>query len=204
MRVLIALSALALAACSPEPAKTAEAPPPPPPPPQMISEADAIALVDKIPAGILAKDPAAIVSLYADNAVLVDMQAPDLITTKQANLAATKGLTDGNPIHAAVNVRQVQILDADTFVVTEIVTVDLKPAAKVQSAVFRVTDVIEKKADGTWTIVNEHVSMMPTMPKTKLPVLVEWPKPADAAPAKPADAPAKTPAKPAETPAKPN
>jgi len=177
----------------------------------MISEADAIAFVDKIPVAILAKDPAALVSNYADNAVLVDMTAPDLITTKEANLAATKGLTDANPVHAAVHARQVQILDADTFVVTEIVSVDMKPAGKVQTSYLRVTDVVQKKGDA-WTIVNEHVSAMPTAPKGKLPVVKEWTpaaapaapaggaKPADAKPATPAPA---TPAKPA-TPPKPN
>jgi uncharacterized protein (TIGR02246 family) len=141
----------------------------------MISEEEAIAVVDKVPAGLVAKDAAGIVALYSDDAVLVDIAAPGLITTKEANLAATTDFVSGDITKAVVNERKVQILDADTFVVTEIVTVDMKPGGKAQQATVRVTDVVQKKADGSWTIVNEHVSAMPQMPKTPLPVVATFP-----------------------------
>src|SRR5689334_3731614 len=111
MRKFIALFGLALAACSPAPAPAPQAAAPPPEPPKLITEAEATALVDKIPAAMIANDPAAIVALYADDAVLVDPAAPDLITTKEANLEATKAFVGSGIAKAMVNVRKVQILD---------------------------------------------------------------------------------------------
>jgi len=51
----------------------------------------------------------------------------------------------------------------------------MKPGGKAQQATVRVTDVVQKKADGSWVIVNEHVSAMPQMPKTPLPVVATFP-----------------------------
>src|SRR6185503_840718 len=177
MRKFILLCGLAFAACSPTPAAPTQAAAPPPEPPKMITEAEATALVDKIPAGMVANDPASIVALYADDAVLVDPGLPDLITTKEANMAATKDFVGSGITKAMVNVRKVQILDADTYVVTEIATVEMKPvgAAKPQQMTVRVTDVVQKKADGSWAIVNEHVSAMPQPPKMPLPVVATFP-----------------------------
>ena len=175
MRKLILLCGLAFAACSPTPAPTQAAAPPEPP--KMITEAEAIALVDKIPAGMVANDPASIVALYADDAVLVDPGLPELITSKEANLAATTDFVKAGITKAMVNERKVQVLDADTYVVTEIATVEMKPVgnAKPQQMTVRVTDVVQKKADGSWSIVNEHVSAMPAPPKAPLPVIVTFP-----------------------------
>ena len=110
MRALVALCGLALAACSPTPAPQAAATAPEPP--KMISEEEAIAVVDKVPAGLVAKDAAGIVALYSDDAVLVDIAAPGLITTKEANLAATTEFVSSDITKAVVNERKVQVLDA--------------------------------------------------------------------------------------------
>ncbi len=191
MRKSLLLSALFVAGCSAECPKVAEAPPPAPPP-QMISETDAAAILDKVPEALIAKDAAGAVGLYADNAVLVDIQAPELITTREANLAATNGFLSANVSKLTLNERKIQVLDADTFVATQIVTGDMMPAKKAIQQTIRITDVAQKGADGTWKIVSEHVSAMPTPPKTKLPVVKEWTPPA----ATPAPAAPATPAKP--------
>jgi uncharacterized protein (TIGR02246 family) len=158
-----------------------------------ISEADAAAFVDKLPQGLIAKDAAGMAALYTDNAVLVDFASPDLITTREANLKAITELVGSNITKATVHERKVQVLDADDFIVTEIVSIEMKPGAKAMTAVARVTDLVHKGADGKWLIVNEHFSAMPTAPKGKLPVVVSYPA---------AAAPAATPAA-AATPAKP-
>jgi ketosteroid isomerase-like protein len=213
MRRSLLLSALFVAGCSAECPKVAEAPPPPPP--QMISEADAAAFIDKVPAALMAKDIAGGVALYTDNAVLLDISAPEVITTKEGNTAATNDFMKANVSKMTLNERHIQVLDADTFVSTQIVTADMAPAKKPIQQIIRITDVAQKGADGNWKIVEEHLSAMPTPPKAKLPVVKEWTppaaapaapaapggaKPADAKPATPAPA---TPAKPA-TPSKPN
>ena len=219
MRRSLLLSALFVAGCSAECPKVAEAPPPPAP--KMISEADAAAMLDKVPMALMAKDVAGGVAQYADNAVMLDISAPEVITTKEGNTAATNDFLKANVSKMTLNQRNIQVLDADNFVATQIVTVDMAPAKKPIQQIIRVTDVAHKGADGSWKFVEEHLSAMPTPPKAKLPVVKEYTapaatpaapaapaggakpadaKPADAKPATPAPA---TPAKPA-TPPKPN
>jgi len=173
MRAWIAVAALALAACAPQAAKHAAVTPPAP---KLITEAEALAVIDTRRPLMIARDVAGIVALYADNAVLVDMTAPDLITTKAGNVAATASFVDKGIAKLMINVRQVQILDANTFVSTEIATVEMKPGLKPAGGTARVTDVYQKQANGSWLIANEHVSLMPSPPKTPLPVIVSFPK----------------------------
>jgi ketosteroid isomerase-like protein len=107
--------------------------------------------------------------------VLVEMTAPDLIATKAGNLAATASFVDKGIAKLTINVRRVQILDADTFVSTEIATVEMKPGVKPAGGTASVTDVYHKQANGSWLIVNEHVSLT-APPTTPLPVIVSFPK----------------------------
>lgn len=200
MRRFLLLSVIAAAACSPEAPKPAvtEAPKPVVEAPKPPTEAEALAVANAIEPLMLAKDAPGIVALYADTAVLVDPMAPELITTKEANLAATKGLVDANVVKVTVHDRKVQVLDADTFVVTMIGSLDTKPPkGKAETMTMRVTDVYQKQADGKWLAVNEHVSAMPVKPKTPLPTLETYPPaPASPAPASPAPASASSTTKP--------
>lgn len=198
MRKSLLLSALFLAGCSAECPKQAAAPPMPAPQ-APISEADAAAFIDKVPAALIAKDVPGAIALYADNAVALDPMSPDVITTKEANTASTNGFLSGNVTKLTLNERHVQILDADTFIATQLVTIDMMPGKKAEQSMMRITDVVEKDGAGAWKIVNEHLSAMPAAPKAKLPVLKEWTPPAaPAAPASPTSAPAPAPAAPAK------
>lgn len=202
MRILLTVSLLALAGCSAECPKAAETAPPPAPP-APISQADAAAFVEKIPTGLIGNDIDGLMTLYADNAVLIDSGTNDVITTKAVNKSVTEGFTKAGFTKLMINNETIQVLDADNFVATSIVSGEMMQNKKPVTTYLRVTDVAHKGADGKWLIVNEHVSMMPNPVKTPLPVAKEFKPPAAApAPAKPADGkPADT--KPA-TPAKPN
>lgn len=167
MRSLLVSSGLLLAACSPTPAKEAEATAAPPP--TLITEAEATALFDKVPVSLIAGNAAAVVANYTGDAVLIDGGVNDLITDAAANLAVTEGfIKEMAPTKFEVNQQKVQILDADTFVSTVIATGEMKGGQK-QS--MRVTQVAQKQADGSWKVVNEHLSMMPQPVTTPLPVV---------------------------------
>lgn len=200
MRRFLLLSFVAAAACSPEAPKPAvtEAPKPVVEAPKPPTEAEALAVANALPPLMIAKDAPGVVALYADNAVLVDPMSPELVTTKEANLAATKGLIDMNMTKMIVHDRKVQVLDADTFVVTLIGSFVMQPPkGKAETMTMRVTDVYQKQADGKWLAVNEHVSAMPAKPKSPLPVIETFPPaPASPAPASPAPASASPAAKP--------
>src|SRR6185295_6234912 len=90
MRNLIVFCGLMLAACSPTTAPAKEAEAAPPPPPALISEADAIAFVDKVPSSLAAGDVAGAIGNYASDAILVDAGMNDLITDAATNQKATE------------------------------------------------------------------------------------------------------------------
>lgn len=169
MRYLILMAGLSLAACSPAPSETANAPAPAATP--MISEADAIAMLNKVPAALIAGDVEGAVGLFTPNAVLVDMSSNDLITTKEANLAATSEFLKAGVSKLLVNSQTAQVLDADTAVVTSIMTGEMSGGGTPSQMTFRVTDVLEKQADGKWLIVNEHASQAPQPVTEPLPVI---------------------------------
>ena len=56
--------------------------------------------------------------------------------------------------------RKIQLLDADTFVVSGVWNGTSKAKPENNGEV-RCTDVFQKGADGAWIIVNEHCSQMP-------------------------------------------
>jgi ketosteroid isomerase-like protein len=63
--------------------------------------------------------------------------------------------------HMSAPDRNIQLLDADTFIASG--TGDMTSSTgKVKQATMRFTDVYRRQADGKWLIVNEHVSMKPT------------------------------------------
>jgi len=105
-------------------------------------------------------DAAKIKALYAPGVVAFDFSAPDLVTERakfdeiQDGFAAAK-------FDAAEQVsRNVQILDADTFVMngTWNITSSATPA---NNSSVRCTDVFEKGEDGKWLIASEHCSPVP-------------------------------------------
>jgi uncharacterized protein (TIGR02246 family) len=171
MRMTLLVSSLVLlAACQPvETAKPAEAAAPPPAP-VLLTEAEALAIADKPPATLIAGDLPGVVALYTDDAVLVDVGLNKLITDKKTNETVTGEFMKMGPSKFAINEQKVQVLDADTFIVTIVATGTLKNGPPA-GMIYRVTDVFQKQGDGSWKIANEHLSMAPEAVKTPLPVI---------------------------------
>ncbi|KAF0179135.1 MAG: SgcJ/EcaC family oxidoreductase [Hyphomonadaceae bacterium] len=183
MKLLLAASALlALTACDKIGLSQKAEPAPEPPPIVLPTEAEGAALFDKLGAAVSAGDPAEVVKLYTPNAIVVSPGANDLIRTVEANLADTAAMVKDKPT-VTVNSRDVQVLDADTVVTTAVLTFDIKKNNRPTWFALRVTDVFQKQADGSWLVVNEHISPMPKPLAARLPALV------GAASAEQADAP---------------
>jgi hypothetical protein len=165
-KLLLSAAALALvAACSPPGAKTDEAPAAPPAP-VLLTEAEATAIADKLSASVASGDPVQILANYTPDAVAFSLLTNDLITTAEANKADTEAVLKLEP-KATLNARKVQVLDADTFVDSGVMTLDVKKAGKATWLVARYTDVYQKQADGSWKIVTEHMSPAPQVVKTR-------------------------------------
>jgi ketosteroid isomerase-like protein len=164
MRKTLLLCGLVLAACSPAgltPVAVTDtaAVATPPPAPVLISEADAAAIIEKIPALLVAGDANAAVATYTPDAVLIDAGFNELITDAKANLEATEDfIKEAAPTKFVIHQQKIQVLDADTFVASMIGTGEMKNG---QKQTYRVTQVAHRQADGSWKIVNEHLSGAP-------------------------------------------
>lgn len=198
-KVMLAATALvALAACNQLPgaaAPKAEAPaaaPAPVPP----TQADVDALYAKMDAAIKAKDVAGLTALYASGAVMID--AMENMPTKFDAATATPGIEAWLKTEPAVtpNAVETQILDADTFVSSGVITWDFKRNGRPTWVVQRYTDVWQKQSDGSWKIVSSHSSNAPKPVSARLPALAAAAAPApdtpplggvSAAPAAPAE-----------------
>jgi uncharacterized protein (TIGR02246 family) len=141
--------------------KQAAEAPPAAPAPVLPTEADIGALYDKLDAALKAKDAAAIAALYAPGGVMIDpmINAP----AKSDPATAVAGITEWLKTEPTftVNTAETQILDADTVVVSGVVTNDFKRNGRPTWVVQRYTDVWQKQADGQWLIVTSHVSNAP-------------------------------------------
>jgi len=171
LKLLLAASTmLALAACS-QPAPSAEAPPAPAPV-VLPTQADVDAVYAKLDAAVKAKDAAALAALYAPGSVSIGPM--DNPTAKFDAAAATAGITEwlkSEPAYTP-NSMETQILDADTFVVSGLVTMDFKRNGRPTWVLQRFTDVWQKQADGQWLIATSHTSNAPKPVPARLPPLV--------------------------------
>jgi ketosteroid isomerase-like protein len=145
----IAASCVLAAAC----AKEAE-------PAAAITEAEAAKLADAMVKGWESKDAATIKALYAPTVVAFDyafgpIEADRATFDKAQDVFAAAQIDSEEQIS-----RNIQILDADTFLVSGVWNGTSKAKPENNGQV-RCTDVFQKDAAGDWSIVNEHCSMMP-------------------------------------------
>ncbi len=152
-QILVAFSAIALAASACHKAADTAAPPP-------VSEADAAKIADATVAGWTSMDAAKIKALYGPSVVGFDYAIGPL-STDRVTWDRAQDIFAAAKIDGAVQVsRTIQILDSDVFVVSGVwdVTSSTMPAS---NGTVRCTDVYQKDANGHWPIVNEHCSAMP-------------------------------------------
>ena len=129
----------------------------------------AVAAVTEVEAGKLAdamvktwesKDAAKIKALYAPTVVAFDYAygplEEDLATFDKAQDVFAAAQIDSEEQIS----RKIQLLDADTFVVSGVWNGTSKAKPENNGQV-RCTDVFQKDAAGAWMIVNEHCSQMP-------------------------------------------
>jgi ketosteroid isomerase-like protein len=107
-------------------------------------------------------DTKKIMSPYLDGAVMIDSMAP----TPSADRAVQEKWTDGfaklKLDSHQVPDRRIQVLDARTMVASGTATFHSSAHPTPKPVVIRFTDVYQKQGDGSWKIVHEHLSDVPT------------------------------------------
>ena len=167
--LLAAVAALALVACQ-QPAPTAEAPAAAPVA-VMPTQADVDAAYAKLDAALKAKDAAAIAAMYTPESVYVGpMENAVMKSDSAAVLAGVTEWLKTDPSQTTNSI-EVQLLDADTFVASGLVTLDFKRNGRPTWLLQRFTDVWEKQSDGQWRIAASHASNAPKPVLARLPAL---------------------------------
>lgn len=190
--ILAAAAALALAACTPA-AQKSEADIPAPPP-ALPTQEDVNAAYAGMEAAVKNRDAAALVAIYAEGAVFIGVDANEASKLDAAAMSAAVAEWFKTEPTITPNASEVQILDADTFVESGIITMDFKRNGKPTWRAERYTHVWQKQADGSWKIVTEHASALPKALKERLPALNASAEPAPDSPPLGGAAPAAAPA----------
>jgi ketosteroid isomerase-like protein len=129
-----------------------------------VTQSEATRIAEQAEANFTKGNADAVMSQYADNAVLFDATHPALTTDRKVQAGWAKDFVSMKPADYHVPDRQVQVVGPDAFVSsgTEMFTVEAGAARPTISA--RFTDVFQRQRDGSWKIVNEHVSLPPASP----------------------------------------
>lgn len=175
----MAACGLMLAACSPAappaPAASAAAEAPLP------TEAEVLTAYDTLMGKLIAGDVDGVMALNSGEAVLFDPGLNQPITTVEANRKATEEFTALGATSYTRHWEKVQVLDADTAIVSTLATIETRNVA-LPRILFRSTDVLQRQPGGEWFVVNEHISQAPQPQTEQLPTTKTLPA-AGAAPA---------------------
>jgi ketosteroid isomerase-like protein len=155
MRGMLAAGLAAMAVSGCKPAASGQSP---------VTQSEATRIAEQAEANFTKGNVDAVMGQYADNAVLFDATHPALTTDRKVQAGYAKDFVSMKPADYHVPDRQIQIVGPDAFVSsgTEMFTVEAGAARPTISA--RFTDVFQRQRDGSWKIVNEHVSLPPATP----------------------------------------
>lgn len=154
MRIIALLIALAiLGACKPKEAEQARLAP--------VTEKQAETIVEATQKSFTSGDAAAIMSHYADGAVMFDQGLLAPVADRQMQTRLTQGFAASQPRDFTTANRAIQILDPDTFVVSGVLSFTIQLGQARQPIRSRFTQVYQRQADGTFKIAHEHISAPP-------------------------------------------
>jgi hypothetical protein len=127
-----------------------------------VTEAAAIKIAEQAESSFTTGDVAAIMNQYADSAVMIDASDPTPSTDRKVQTDWARNFASMQPAGYTVPDRHIQLLGPDAFISsgTESFTVGAGAARPTVTA--RFTDVFQRQKNGSWKIVNEHVSTPPT------------------------------------------
>ena len=151
MRSTLILLTLAVAAC-------AKAPSGNPP----VTQAEAAKIAEQAEANFTTGDAKKVMAQYADNAVMIDAASPDPSADRKVQSGWAQTFVSMQPADYKVIDRKIQLLGGDAFISSGIETFTVAAGAARPTVSARFTDVFQRQKDGSWKIVNEHVSMPPT------------------------------------------
>ena len=155
MMVLVTAMAL-LAGCKQAPSGRA---------PVTTAEAETIATAAE--ATFTTGDLGKIMDQYADNAVMIDASKADPSADRKVATDSARAFVSMKPADYHVVGRHIQLIGPDAFISSGIEQFTVAAGTARPTVSARFNDVFQRQADGKWKIINEHVSMPPTVTGTK-------------------------------------
>lgn len=154
MRRFIPIALLPLlAACQQQPNEAARIAP--------VTQAEAEKIVAELDKSYTSGDANAIMAHYADGAVMFDQGLLAPVVDRQLQTRITQGFAASQPRDISAANRNIQILDADTFVDSGVASFTIQLGQARQPVRARFTQVYQRQADGTFKIAHEHMSAPP-------------------------------------------
>jgi hypothetical protein len=157
-RLSTLLLLLALVACKKTPSESSP-----------ITVAEATGIAERAEANFTKGDVNAVMAQYANNAVMIDAGSPDPSRDRNVQSGWARTFVSMQPADYKVIDRHIQLLGDDAFISSGIETFTVAAGAARPTVSARFTDVFQRQKDGSWKIVNEHVSMPPERVSAKGP-----------------------------------
>lgn len=126
-----------------------------------VTVAEATQIAERAEASFTKGDVKAIMAQYANNAVMIDAGSPDPSTDRKVQSGWAQTFVGMQPADYKVIDRHIQPLGGDAFISSGSETFTVAAGAARPTVSARFTDVFQRQKDGSWKIVNEHVSMPP-------------------------------------------
>ena len=126
-----------------------------------INTAEATRIAEQAEANFTAGDVKAVMAQYAPGAVMIDAASPNPSADRNVQTGWAQNFVSMQPADFKVVDRQIQLLGPDAFVSSGIETFTVAAGQARPTVSARFTDVFQRQKDGSWKIVNEHVSMPP-------------------------------------------
>ncbi|MEO5774284.1 MAG: DUF4440 domain-containing protein [Sphingomicrobium sp.] len=126
-----------------------------------VTEAQAAQIAEAAEANFTKGDVKAIMAQYSDKAVMVDASSPNPSADRKVQSGWAQTFVSMQPGDYKVSDRHIQLLGGDAFISSGIETFTVAAGAARPTVSARFTDVFQRQKDGSWKIVNEHVSMPP-------------------------------------------
>ena len=126
-----------------------------------ITAAEATRIAEQAEANFTKGDVKAVMAQYASGAVMIDAASPNPSTDRKVQTGWGQAFVSMQPADYKVVDRQIQLLGPDAFISSGIETFTVAAGQARPTVSARFTDVFQRQKDGSWKIVNEHVSMPP-------------------------------------------
>jgi uncharacterized protein (TIGR02246 family) len=126
-----------------------------------ITAAEATKIAEQAEASFTTGDVRKVMDQYAPGAVMIDAASPNPSTDRKVQTGWGQAFVSMQPADFKVVDRHIQLLGPDAFISSGIETFTVAAGQARPTVSARFTDVFQRQRDGSWKIVNEHVSMPP-------------------------------------------